>query len=286
MATSAHLLMTLLTEGQASGEVTANEMFKILEALCFHKALDKTNTVGTATEGNVYICGTSPTGAWTGHANHITIYIGGSWRFIPPEIGWVLFDDLNRRYNRWDGTAWVDHLLAIEPADSQRMFRSSLPDHATALLLISATAYFVYMGRTTKILTPQYVEFFVSTIGAGAQVAEVGLFSTPLGPNNAGQSLTKIVSTGTVDGLTGTGMKRNSAPFATQVPAGTHLWAGIRTAMATTQPTIESLCKDFSEGAVLTTAGAGVLTGAGPFTGAQIAAAVGPIAPDLRVRLD
>jgi hypothetical protein len=112
------------------------------------------------------------------------------------------------------------------------------------------------------------------------------LFSSPSAPNKAGQSLTKIETTGTVDSLTAVGLKRNTSAFSTQVPAGTHLWAGIRTAMATTQPTILGLINDNNQGHVLSLAAAGVLTGAGPWAGAQIAASATVDVPNLTVTLD
>jgi hypothetical protein len=171
-----------------------------------------------------------------------------------------------------------------------RIFLSRLPNVATAITLVSNTAYFVYIGRTTQALTVKYVEFFVNTNGSGDQTAEVGLFSSPSAPNKSNQSLTKLAATGTVDSLTTTGVKRNTSSFNHSVAAGTHLWAGIRTAMATTQPALAGLCMDFSQGLALTTASAGVLTAAGPWTGSLIP--VGgtylntAIAPDLRITLD
>lgn len=171
----------------------------------------------------------------------------------------------------------------------QRVISSILPNVATAITLVNGTAYFVYLGRTTVDFTPKYVEFYVNTGGSGAQTAEVGLFSSTGPPNKGNLSLTKLVSTGSVSSLTGIGVKRNSSAFATSVAAGTHLWAGVRTAMATNQPALSGLCMDFSQGRVLSTAAAGALTGSGPWTGAIIS--VGQylntaIVPDLRVSLD
>jgi hypothetical protein len=171
----------------------------------------------------------------------------------------------------------------------QRMQRSGL-DSNGVLLLISGTAYFVYLGYSLVPITPQFVETQLTVVGAGAQTAEVGLFSTPLPPNKAAQSLTPLVATGTVDSLTaGVVVKRNTVAFATQIAAGVHVWAGIRTAMAVTQPTLGALAGDFAQGWVLSLPGSGVLTGAGPFAGALIALGAlntTPICPDLRATLD
>lgn len=164
------------------------------------------------------------------------------------------------------------------------VLQSRLPS-ISVFSLNDGTGYFVYVGKLSTQRTPLYVEFHVSSGGTGAQTAEVGLFSTPNGPSKAGQSLTKLVATGTVDDLTTTGIKRNTSAFATAVAAGTHLWAGIRTSMATNEPTISALSRDMSQGHILDCAGSGALTGAGPFSGALVAV-VGPTIaqhPELRV---
>lgn len=153
-------------------------------------------------------------------------------------------------------------------------------------LLIEDTAYFVYMGQLAHTRIPLYVEFVVTTVGSGAQTAEVGLFSTPLPPNKAAQSVSKITSTGTVDSLTGTGVKRNTSAFSTPCYAGTYLWAGIRTAMATNEPTLRGAELDFAQGYLLSTATAGALTGAGPWTGALTAGGTVTVGPTLRIVYD
>ena len=189
-------------------------------------------------------------------------------------------------HNQIDTFITNQGITTLENSCTQRILMSPLGPGSAGFLLISGTAYFVYLGRVTAAFTPKYVEFHVSTIGAGAQTAEVGFFSTPSTANKSGQSLTKIVSTGTVDSLTSTGVKRNTSAFSTSVSAGTHLWAGIRTALATTQPTLWGLAIDMGQGQVLITTSASALTGTGPWTGAIITASTSVICPDLRGLLD
>ncbi len=143
-----------------------------------------------------------------------------------------------------------------------RVFLSRLPNVGTAITLVSQSAYFVYLGRTSQAIIPLFVEFYVSTAGAGTPpTAEVGFFSTPLPPGTGNQFVTKLVATGTVDALTSTGIKRNSSAFSYIVPAGTNLWAGLRTQMPTTQPTIAGLCMDYNAGSLLIIGASGALTG-------------------------
>ncbi len=177
-----------------------------------------------------------------------------------------------------------------------RIFQSRLPNVATVLTTVSGTAYFVYLGFSTSSLVVKFVEFYVSTAGVGGQTAEVGLFSTANPPNKTNQGtngIYKLTASATVDSLTTTGVKRNTTAFNAGngyvTPIGTHLWAGVRIAMATTQPMLASLCMDYGQGLILSTTSAATFTGVGPWTGALIAIGPylsAPLAPDLRVTLD
>lgn len=182
-----------------------------------------------------------------------------------------------------------DGTSATYIAVTQRVLRSPFlqPVGAGSFQLVEDVAYFVYLGITREALTPKHVEFQVTTGGTGAQTAEVGFFSSPAAPNKAGQSLSKLVASGALDDLTTTGVKRNTAAMATSIAAGTHLWAGLRTAMATLEPVVLGVGGTLSEGPLLTTATAGALTGAGPWTGAIAAlVSLGCEGPLLRAVLD
>lgn len=155
---------------------------------------------------------------------------------------------------------------------------------AFSMTTTSNRAYFVYLGRIPENTVIKYVIGNVRTAGAGAQTAELGLFSTKTPPNNTGLIFTKIEATGTISSLTSTGTKKNTTAFSTVIPAGTFLWAGMRTAMATTQPTMHGLSTDFI-GRIQQTSSAGALTGAGPWTGSLIGISTGAVAPWLQARM-
>lgn len=204
----------------------------------------------------------------------------------------------------WDGVTWKAYTAAgAEKIDTGAVSASSAPNVFDAMsqrvlmsplmgvngfIMSSGVGYFAYVGQVATAITVKFVELIVSTAGAGAQVAELGIFSTPSAPNKANQSLTKLAATGTIGALTATGAIRNTASFAQAVSVGTHLWAGMRSAMATTQPQVLGLASDFAEGQYLTAAAPGVLTGAGPFAGVLVAADLSATwrCPDLRITLD
>lgn len=149
--------------------------------------------------------------------------------------------------------------VAVEPG--ARFLKAPL-DIGTQVLWGSGLAHFMYLGRVTRPTVIKHVLVRVSTAGAGSQVAEVGIFSAPSAPNRAGQTLTKIWADGTLDDLTtGTGVRGNTTPSATEIPAGTHIYAGFRAAMGTTQPTLAIMNDDWLSGTCLSAAAPGALTG-------------------------
>jgi len=108
MATTNHLGITLVDQSQAQKEITVNEAFTCLDAILNTGAKSRvTNTPpGSPATGDLYIVGTSPTGAWSGEAKMLAYY-DQIWRFIPPNAGmtlWVNDESLIYTYN---GTSWI-----------------------------------------------------------------------------------------------------------------------------------------------------------------------------------
>lgn len=199
-------------------------------------------------------------------------------------VGFEVFGSDGRRQESSPSSS-VGGVGVVESAFAQRTFRSALPDIVT-LALSSGTAYWVYIGRFNKATAVKYVRSYVTGAGSGTQAGEVALASSVNPPNKAGQTLTKLAADGNLDALTGTGMKGNTSSLSYTIPSGTHLWAGMRVAMGTTQPTCRALTLDMLQGHVLTTAGASALTGSGPWAGSIPAIAATGLAPDLTVEMD
>lgn len=179
-------------------------------------------------------------------------------------------------------------LTTVEFGASQRTIMSPLASHSPihAFTMVSGTAYYLYLGRAVQDFVAKFIELQVTANGAGTQTAEVGIFSTPAAPNKSGQTLTKIFATGTVDALTSSSAKRNTASANQTISAGTHIWAAFRTAMATTQPGVGGIAGDMSQGHILTTTGGGALTGITTAAGTIQANSAATVCPELRITLD
>ena len=66
-----------------------------------------TNTPPAPAAGDLYIVGTTPTGAWAGQANNLAYWDGAAWVFEAPHSGEShLVESLSETWH-WSGTAWV-----------------------------------------------------------------------------------------------------------------------------------------------------------------------------------
>ena len=108
MATTNHLGMTLVDQSQSQKEVTVNAALTRIDAVLNSGAKSRTTSTppGSPASGDLYIVGSSPTGAWSGQAGKMAYY-DQMWKFITPNEGislWVNDEDLIYSYN---GTSWV-----------------------------------------------------------------------------------------------------------------------------------------------------------------------------------
>lgn len=132
------------------------------------------------------------------------------------------------------------------------------------ILQSAGTAWFHYLGYVDAPgVTVKFIEMQLKVLGVGTQNAELGLFDSPLAPNGASQTLVKLTSSQTLTDMT-TGsppfVVRNTSSLAYAVPAGTQLWAGVRTLMGTTQVTISEGVSHTPLGEVLVTSGCSSFT--------------------------
>lgn len=176
----------------------------------------------------------------------------------------------------------------ITDSGEQTIFKSGLPNIAGALT-ISATNYMVYIGRQATPFTSAKVDFAVTTVAVGTQAAEVGIFTSPLPPQRAAQTLTCVAANASLADLTaGTGVFSTTLAYSPGGhESGQHLWVGCRFAFTSTptQPQLYGLTGDFGEGAILSLTSSGVIAVGTTYAGALIAHSVAWQCPDLRLCL-
>lgn len=97
-----------LSVGQFDKEILINDNSSILEAFVHPVLQVGLNTPpGSPNDLDSYIIGTAPTGAWTGLANHWTVWLNGGWVAVSAITRLRVYDLDSDNYYTWDGVAWI-----------------------------------------------------------------------------------------------------------------------------------------------------------------------------------
>lgn len=104
-----NLLLPYIMAAQAQKHVTHNEAIRALDAIVQIGVLDRDGSAPPATpaEGDRYIVGAGPTGAWSGQAGRIAAWQDGAWAFHTPREGWLAWIADENGLVVWDGTSWA-----------------------------------------------------------------------------------------------------------------------------------------------------------------------------------
>lgn len=109
MATTPNLKLTYVEAAQSQKHVPVNENSIELDSVvqCAVKGIYEETPPGSPTEGDRYITGETPTGAWAGKDYKLAVYIDGVWRFFSPVKGWMVYNLDNDKIYCLDSTgAW------------------------------------------------------------------------------------------------------------------------------------------------------------------------------------
>ena len=112
MDISPRLSLPYLLPNQAQKHVTLNDALRRLDAIVQARILSMEQIAApdAPSDGDAYVLpdGAYP-GAWSaGHAGQLAVYQDGSWAFISPQAGWLVFDLSRSVLVLFDGADWVD----------------------------------------------------------------------------------------------------------------------------------------------------------------------------------
>lgn len=109
MTNSPRLELPYIISSQAQKEVTHNDALNDLDSLTQISVINMSTNTPPASpdEGDSYIIGASPTGAWSGHAGDLATYYSG-WRIKMPMEGWLAWVQDLAAYYFFDGAGWVE----------------------------------------------------------------------------------------------------------------------------------------------------------------------------------
>ena len=110
--------LPLLALAQAQKEVTHNEALTLLDAL-LHAAVEAgplSAPPGAPAEGQSWIVGAAPTGAWEGHETAIALWTSGGWRFLAAREGTRIVRLADGAWLRFHGGAWAGPETIVPPS--------------------------------------------------------------------------------------------------------------------------------------------------------------------------
>lgn len=107
--TSPKLSLPLLQPNQAQKHVTVNESLLKLDMLVQPTvlAVGRDTPPDSPEDGDSYIVGPAPSGAWAGHSEALASWQDGAWVFAAPQAGWRVRDVASGEDWLFDGSAWT-----------------------------------------------------------------------------------------------------------------------------------------------------------------------------------
>jgi hypothetical protein len=120
--------------------------------------LSSTNTPpGSPTIGDCYLAGSSPTGAWSGHANVIARFNDSSaWEFQTPSEGRTVWNVATDLWVTWNGSAWANaNPLPAGGTSGQVLAKTSSSDYAVGWVAAATSNpitiyFFLSVGSITN----------------------------------------------------------------------------------------------------------------------------------------
>jgi hypothetical protein len=105
-----HAGLTLLNWASAGHTIDTDINMAGFEAIMtsYTRPRNIVNAPPAHVDGEVWIVGTTPSGAFIGHANQLARSMTGAWTFVTPKKGWLasLTDTSGAQIFKWDGSQW------------------------------------------------------------------------------------------------------------------------------------------------------------------------------------
>ena len=145
------LNLPLLQPAQAQKHVTHNEALRLLDITVQLAVLDRDlNTPpATPTEGDRYIIGPAPTGAWAGRAGQIAAFWGGLWAYVAPGDGWqaCILDESVVAIHQ--GSVWT--VPSNLPETTPRLGIAATPDATNRFAVTSPATLLSHAGSDHRL---------------------------------------------------------------------------------------------------------------------------------------
>ena len=201
MGETARLGLPLVAGGQAQKHVTVNEALARIDALT-GLVLESTGILVPPIAPEEAACFAVPagaSGAWSGQAGQIAIYLGGGWDFVIPPAGLRAFVSDEGLEMRCDGNHWHPIPLAVSEQRASWSARVLEFDHSvgagpvsdTTTLVPAETVVMAVTGRVLSGVTGTATSFSLGVVGGAADTFGSGI-ATAAGTGFRAMALTPV----------------------------------------------------------------------------------------------
>lgn len=188
MTTSADLGIYYLAGQQAQPEIIHNSALNQFQVLLSGVISVGLNTPpGSPAQGDTYILGASPTGAWAGRANCLAGYFGTGWVFVPGndsggtpiamgarQEGLRIWSKADDKTYVWNGSAWASPSPPNVTTNAGTSITLGLTDASKFLCTTAATAVAVTVPPQSSVAWLADTEIQIQQGAAGAVTISAG----------------------------------------------------------------------------------------------------------------
>jgi Protein of unknown function (DUF2793) len=201
-----NLQLPYLVAAQAQKHITHNEALRALDCLVQLSVLDRDLAAPPTAPANGarYIIAASPTGAWTGKANHIAAWQDNAWAFYEPRAGWQAWVADEVTQVAYTGTGWT---LAAQLNPTPLVGINTTADATNRLAVAAPASLFNHAGTDHRIKINKAASadtasmLFQAAFGGRAEVGLTGDDNLHLKVSADGtiwrEALVLVASTGT-----------------------------------------------------------------------------------------
>lgn len=177
MSTTPLLDILELVAAQTQPHIPVNEAFRTLEVFGQLAVIAIENTPPAVVDGDSYIVGDAPTGAWVGYEQWIAYGVGGGWRYALPRNGWLAFNQTEEIYYRYVGgsspTSWQPFDLPSADLVGPVLLGRDAGSPAGPAYAINLSPNFDIVAGVLELVTTQGGVLFGGLPGGGGPAAEI-----------------------------------------------------------------------------------------------------------------
>ncbi|WP_018897082.1 DUF2793 domain-containing protein [Rhizobium sp. 2MFCol3.1] len=142
-----NLALPYILPSQAQKHVPHNEALQRLDTVVQLAIIaERQGPPETPAEGDRYLVGADPEGAWLGQQGLISVWQDGAWAHLSPNPGWRAFFLDTRQLRAFDGTNW--NVISLDAAGSlPKIGINATADEINRLAIASEASLFTHSGQ-------------------------------------------------------------------------------------------------------------------------------------------